>query len=91
MTKISINVVLDYLFQERIFKLGTLRMPARYVTLRSKLSVGMGTLVRVNETVGDCTKRIFDLLIACDIRNRFFLCFVLVSELFTVIKVTLVK
>jgi len=71
MTKISINVVPDYLFQERIFKLGTLRMPVMYVTLRSKLSVCRGTSVRVNETVEDCTKRIFDLLITCDIRNIF--------------------
>jgi len=68
-------------------------MPARYVTLRSKLSVGVGTLARVNETKGDYIKRIFDFLIACDIRNGFFVkkCFVLVSELFIVIKVTLVK
>jgi len=66
-------------------------MPARYVTLGRKLSVGIGTSLRVNETIGDCIKRIFVLLIPCDIRNRFLLCFLLVSELFIVIKVILVK
>jgi len=67
-------------------------MPARYVTLCSKLSVGIGTSARVNGTKGDRTKRIFDYTTPCDIRNGFFKkCFVLVSELFITIKVTLVK
>ena len=58
MTEISINIDPDYLFLERLFKLGTSRMPARYVTLRNKLSVGIGTSVRVNETTGGCKAKV---------------------------------